>query len=91
MIHAVLHRGLFFPQLNITSSRMGSRMSLNASSADEANDDDDFGDAISMVHGLPPSNTSKRKHTVPGRSEYTYTHMYMCQEIFHSLISSKPI
>ena len=47
---------------------MGSRMSLNASSADEANDDDDFGDAISiMVHGKPAAPT-KRKHHVPGRS-----------------------
>ena len=40
-------------QLNIAAaSGFGSRMSLNQTS-DEA-DDDDFGDAISMVHGMIP-------------------------------------
>ncbi len=54
-------------QLNIASSGVGSRMSLNASSGDEG-DDDDFGDAISMVHGgLPSSNVSKRKRHKPGK------------------------
>lgn len=41
-------------------------MSVNASSADEGDDDDDFGDAISMVHGLPPGSSTKRRHIVPG-------------------------
>lgn len=53
-------------QLNIASSGVGSRMSLNASSADEGNDDDDFDDAISMVHGIVPQKVSKRKHHAPG-------------------------
>ena len=44
---------------------MGSRMSLNASSADEGDDDDDFGDAISIMDGKPVGAT-KRKHRIPG-------------------------
>lgn len=47
--------------INIASSTTGSRMSLNASSADEQNDDD-FGDAISLVHGMIPGGATKRKH-----------------------------
>ena len=53
-------------QLNIASSNIGSRISLNASSADEE-DDDDFGDAISMVHGLAPPNISKKKHRITSK------------------------
>ncbi len=53
-------------QINIASSTTGSRMSLNASSADEKNDDD-FGDAISLVHGMIPGGATKRKHHQSGK------------------------
>ena len=56
-------------QLNIASSGLNSRMSL-ASSADEGNDDDDFDDAISMVHGIAPGSISKRKHLIPGKHSH---------------------
>lgn len=54
---------MFCVQINIASSVTGSRMSLNASSADEGNDDD-FGDAISLVQGIP--GPSKRRRNLPG-------------------------
>ena len=38
---------------------MSSRMSLNQSSDED--DDGDFGDAISIVHGITPSKTPGKK------------------------------
>lgn len=52
---------------------MGSRMSLNASSADEANDDDDFKDAMFIMDGKPAAAT-KRKHRESGTFIHSHTH-----------------
>lgn len=47
-----------FLQLNIPGSAVVSRVSVNQSS-DEEQDDDDFGDAITLVHGTKPSDKKR--------------------------------